>query len=377
MTENEKKPLLPAESQASVPVPTEHAFALPMSPAREWKGHLLACFGNGDQLGVSSYAYVKLLSPLAWGHNMQRAFNWSFWKHALVFMLLFSIWGYTFLGAYSRVAVECGPHPPHPPHDKHHPEPRPEPKLPGPKEQQFLAGATFNPAFAAEKEDLVQPWESQTGAAGDQMVSLDAMENPALQTTQINSQILEAKNQAANSMAQLSVGRKLLHKHDHDDEDEQRKAERKAAKKEKKLQDKLRKEAEEGRDHDDDDDDEHDHHHEHEHRHHEHGPDTPACYEATRNLGIWALAMVVSSIFGIIYAVRARTAMRTKFGIPGSRCRDAAAWTFCGPCALCQETRTLAHNNVHEGVWFGETVLATPAGHPFMPAVQQPAPTKA
>jgi hypothetical protein len=38
-----------------------------------------------------------------------------------------SLWGYTFLGAYTQVAVECGPHHHHPPHTKHHPEP----KLPG------------------------------------------------------------------------------------------------------------------------------------------------------------------------------------------------------------------------------------------------------
>jgi len=310
-----------------------------------------------------------VLSPLAWGHNMQRAFKWSFWKHALVFMLLFSIWGYTFLGAYTQVAVECGPHHHHPPHTKHHPDP----KLPGLKEQpqQFLAGSTYNPAFAAQ-QDLVKPstWESTTGdaAQGGQMVKLDPLENPALQSTQINSQIQEAKNQALSGMAQLGVGRKLLHKHD--DEDEQQKKERKAAKKEKKLKEKLMDEAE---DFDGDDEDEHKHHG----PHHEHGPDSPACYEATRNLGFWALAMFVSSIFGVIYAAKARTAMRTKFGIPGSKCKDAAAYLFCSPCALCQETRTLAVNNVHDGVWFGKTVLATPAGHPFQPAVQQPAPIKA
>lgn len=65
-----------------------------------------------------------------------------------------------------------------------------------------------------------------------------------------NLQILEAKNQALTGMAQLGMGRKLLHKHD-DDEDDQQKAERKAAKKEKKLKEKKLKEAERN---DDDDD---------------------------------------------------------------------------------------------------------------------------
>lgn len=29
------------------------------------------------------------------------------------------------------------------------------------------------------------------------------------------------------------------------------------------------------------------------------------------------------------------------------------AWIFCPSCALCQETRTLAANNVEAGVWRG------------------------
>jgi hypothetical protein len=26
-------------------------------------------------------------------------------------------------------------------------------------------------------------------------------------------------------------------------------------------------------------------------------------------------------------------------------------WLCCGPCSLCQETRTLSSNNVEDGVW--------------------------
>jgi len=72
-----------------------------------------------------------------------------------------------------------------------------------------------------------------------------------MNNTPIELQIQEAKNQALSGMAQLGVGRKLLHKHD--DEDEQQKKERKAAKKEKKLKEKLMDEAE---DFDGDDEDE-------------------------------------------------------------------------------------------------------------------------
>lgn len=37
----------------------------------------------------------------------------------------------------------------------------------------------------------------------------------------------------------------------------------------------------------------------------------------------------------------------------GSKLGDFAAWIFCPSCALCQETRTLAANNVEAGVWRG------------------------
>ena len=63
----------------------------------------------------------------------------------------------------------------------------------------------------------------------------------------------------------------------------------------------------------------------------------------------------------------------------GSRCKDCLAWLFCGPCALCQETRTLAVNNVHSGVWFGPTMLAAPLPQPVQAPNQQiasKAPTK-
>lgn len=56
----------------------------------------------------------------------------------------------------------------------------------------------------------------------------------------------------------------------------------------------------------------------------------------------------------------------------GSRLKDCFAWLFCSPCALCQETRTLAANNVHLGIWFGPTMLAAPV-HPLQAPVHQTA----
>lgn len=61
-----------------------------------------------------------------------------------------------------------------------------------------------------------------------------------------------------------------------------------------------------------------------------------------------------------------RIATRRKFLIQGSgcgfregnSCEDAMAWIFCSCCALCQETRTLAYNNVRKGVWNGPEALA-------------------
>lgn len=60
----------------------------------------------------------------------------------------------------------------------------------------------------------------------------------------------------------------------------------------------------------------------------------------------------------------------------GSKCSDCMAWTFCGPCALCQETRTLAKNNVHNGVWYGKTVLPAPTAGPLQAPTPVTTPTK-
>jgi hypothetical protein len=43
--------------------------------------------------------------------------------------------------------------------------------------------------------------------------------------------------------------------------------------------------------------------------------------------------------------------MRQRFVIPGDEWEDYAVWLCCGPCSLCQETRTLSSNGVEDGIW--------------------------
>lgn len=43
--------------------------------------------------------------------------------------------------------------------------------------------------------------------------------------------------------------------------------------------------------------------------------------------------------------------MRQRFAIPGDEWEDYMMWLCCGPCSLCQETRTLSSNGVEDGVW--------------------------
>lgn len=61
-----------------------------------------------------------------------------------------------------------------------------------------------------------------------------------------------------------------------------------------------------------------------------------------------------------------RMEVRRKCNIQGSGCgfsettccEDLMAWTCCTCCALCQETRTLAHNNVKKGIWNGPEAMS-------------------
>lgn len=95
------------------------------------------------------------------------------------------------------------------------------------------------------------------------------------------------------------------------------------------------------------------------------GPDTPGCHQAQLASGIGASGMTLLGLLGVIYATYRRKQIREKFGIPGSTLGDFCRWFWCPACALCQETRTLWHNNVTDGVWLGPaTTQARPATLP-------------
>ena len=66
------------------------------------------------------------------------------------------------------------------------------------------------------------------------------------------------------------------------------------------------------------------------------------------NVAYWILVSAFA-----LYAGYRRHQLRQRFRIEGSEACDYAAWLCCPMCALCQETRTLAHNRVEDGIWLG------------------------
>lgn len=87
---------------------------------------------------------------------------------------------------------------------------------------------------------------------------------------------------------------------------------------------------------------------------HSHNPLPDECQAriAPAFLALAALILAMCVSLALVLA-RRRTAMREQFGIEGSAKKDCLLYFFCTPCALAQETRTLMHENVHEGVWYG------------------------
>lgn len=51
------------------------------------------------------------------------------------------------------------------------------------------------------------------------------------------------------------------------------------------------------------------------------------------------------------YGAYRRKQLRERFGIPGHFATDLVLWMFCMNCALAQETRTMMHHHVENGVW--------------------------
>ena len=54
----------------------------------------------------------------------------------------------------------------------------------------------------------------------------------------------------------------------------------------------------------------------------------------------------------------------------GSKPGDFCTWCWCGPCALCQETRTLWTNNVDDGTWYGPVQFVKPGAAAVAPLRQ-------
>jgi Cys-rich protein (TIGR01571 family) len=81
--------------------------------------------------------------------------------------------------------------------------------------------------------------------------------------------------------------------------------------------------------------------------------DSELCHRLVHTSMWLNVATIIYTAYIIVLGARLRTAMRERFGIEGSRFKDVVAWLCCMPCAMCQEARTMAANNVQYGVWHG------------------------
>lgn len=112
----------------------------------------------------------------------------------------------------------------------------------------------------------------------------------------------------------------------------------------------------------------------HGHHHEEHPPEIPQeCLPRLAPAFILLVAAVIAAIVCVtLFLARRRTAMRERFGIAGSVKEDTLLYLCCAPCALAQETRTLMHEQVHDGVWYGALPgVAPPAAIVAAPAAQK------
>ncbi|CAD7695168.1 unnamed protein product, partial [Ostreobium quekettii] len=80
-------------------------------------------------------------------------------------------------------------------------------------------------------------------------------------------------------------------------------------------------------------------------------------------LSMYKMLLWAAVIAMIAPGVCNRMAMRKKFDIPhkvpeAAGWGDSCLWFWCNSCALCQETRTIIHNNVEDGLWKGPDVVA-------------------
>eukprot|EP00884_Botryococcus_braunii_P000873 jgi/Botrbrau1/10787/Bobra.0119s0013.1 len=79
-------------------------------------------------------------------------------------------------------------------------------------------------------------------------------------------------------------------------------------------------------------------------------------------VGAWATATglvdFAAFLLGVYFLARRRSQLREKFGIAGSLFKDFCLYCWCLQCAICQEYRTMLHNNVRGGIWHGPSEAA-------------------
>mmetsp|Transcript_11645 Transcript_11645/g.24982 ORF Transcript_11645/g.24982 Transcript_11645/m.24982 type:complete len:254 (-) Transcript_11645:588-1349(-) len=223
--------------------------AAPKVAPRRWRNHWLAIFGDCSPVDVSACCLAYHAPCVAWGWNQSRAFQMTFWKEAVRFILLtVGIFGAIHAACCVMMMVACPPPPP---------------------------------------GDMPQ----MMGSMGDGPHHMHGM-------------------------------------HDH-------------------------------------------HMHDGPHHMHEDRPElTPECAKRVAP-GLVALAAlaIAAFVYVVMFAARRRRAIRERFGIEGSFKQDVALWACCSLCALTQETRTLMHEQVHDGLWYGP-VPTQQAGAPVAQTMQ-------
>lgn len=69
-----------------------------------------------------------------------------------------------------------------------------------------------------------------------------------------------------------------------------------------------------------------------------------------------------------------RYRLQKEFGLEGNCFTGCLLWTFCVPCVLAQETRTLWYNNVANGLWQGPSQVYQPPAEHVAPRHYSPYP---
>lgn len=366
-------------------------IAAPVKEPRQFKGQWYRVAGDYGASDVAACCLAWNAPHVAFGWNTSRGLGMSWWREALKLMLLTcGMFAIVRLALFLLVEGVCHPPHPHPhPDPMHHVHPMDMPGQHGPKP--ILSGATLNPALRPDtatsnvastlrgyNTDAVRGAGAVHGTAASDVhtqftstenIPADAVSIPAsagsdpasegaasVNTDLATSDVVphaaaSVSAQTAQTGVQTSAFMTLEpafqhddhHDHDHDEDED------------------------DDEDDDDDDDDDKHHHRDHHHRHHFHhdmmmdGPFGPMSEHEARECAerVAPMAAVILSVamavfvYAAYYGALRRKMIREKFGIEGTFKHDFLLWLCCAPCALTQETRTLMHNNVEEGLWHG------------------------